>query len=113
MKKYGGAMVRKSFQVVIAAEIEHFENKSSGTNKTHLPGALNKNKTIFFDAVYSYAYIIQLFQYVFGVKANTGISGTIRSLGPLLTVEWVQLTERSTHTHPSPRRGGRDLGPAK
>ena len=46
MKKYVGAMVRKSFQLVIAAEIEPFENKSSGTKKTHLPGALNKNKTI-------------------------------------------------------------------
>ena len=28
MKKYVGAMVRKPFQLVIAAEIDHFENKN-------------------------------------------------------------------------------------
>ena len=37
MKKYVGAVVRKSFQLVIAAEIEHFENKSPVANIIDLP----------------------------------------------------------------------------
>ena len=48
-KKYIGAVVRKSFQLAIAAEQDHFENKSPVPNKTQLflrTGPLNKNKTI-------------------------------------------------------------------
>ena len=53
MKKYVEAVVRKSFQLVIAAEIEHFENKSPMPKKTQLPGRLKKNKTIFTYMSYS------------------------------------------------------------
>ena len=44
MKKYVGAMVRWSFQLAIGAEQDHFENKSSCTKKTQLPGTLKKTK---------------------------------------------------------------------
>ena len=50
MQKYVGAMVLKSFQFALAAEQDHFENKSSGTKKIQqfLPTrVLKKNKTIF------------------------------------------------------------------
>ena len=50
MKKYVGAVVRKSFQLVIAAEIEHFEHKSPVPKIIHLFPAselFKKNKTIF------------------------------------------------------------------
>jgi len=36
-------MVRKSFQLAIAAEQEHFENKSSLAKKTYLAEHLKKN----------------------------------------------------------------------
>ena len=50
MKKYIGAVVRKSFQLPIAAEQDHFENKIPCTKKTYLflpTGTLKKSKTIF------------------------------------------------------------------
>ena len=50
MKKYIGVVVRKSFQLPIAAEQDHFENKISCTKKTYLflpTGTLKKSKTIF------------------------------------------------------------------
>ena len=50
MKKYVGAMVRWSFQLAIAAEQGHFENKNPCTKKVQLflpTGTLKKNKTIF------------------------------------------------------------------
>ena len=49
MKKYVGAVVRKSFQLAIAAEQDHFENKIPMAKNTQLflhTGGLNKNKTI-------------------------------------------------------------------
>ena len=49
MTKYVGAMVRKSSQFTIAAEQDHFENKSGGTKKTQLflpTGALKKQNYI-------------------------------------------------------------------
>ena len=46
MKKYIGAVVRWSFQLVIGAEQDPFENRSPVPENVHLPGTL-KNKTIF------------------------------------------------------------------
>ena len=46
MKKYVGAVVRKSFQLVTAAEIEHFENKRPVPKIIHLFELFKKNKTI-------------------------------------------------------------------
>ena len=50
MKKYIRAVVRWSFQLVIGAEQDPFENKSPVTENVHLflpSGTLKKNKTIF------------------------------------------------------------------
>ena len=46
MKKYVGVVVWKSFQLVIVAEIYHFENKHIFSKKVHLLYASLKNKTI-------------------------------------------------------------------
>ena len=54
MKKYIGAVVRKSFQLPIAAEQDHFENKSPVAKNYYLPGGLNKNKTIVAEKNYSF-----------------------------------------------------------
>ena len=48
MKKYVGAMVWMSYQLVIAAEIDNFENKNNFTKKTHVflsDWRIKKNKT--------------------------------------------------------------------
>ena len=44
MKKYIGAVVRKSFQLPIDAERGHFENKSPCTKNSYLSGGLKKTK---------------------------------------------------------------------
>ena len=44
MKKYIGAVVRWSFQLVIGAEQDPFENKSPVPENVHLPGTLKKTK---------------------------------------------------------------------
>ena len=47
MTKYVGAVLRKPYQLAIAAEIDHFENYHAvGKNTDHL-GTQKKNETIY------------------------------------------------------------------
>ena len=46
MKKYVGALVRKPFQLVIAAAIDHFENRILVPKIIHMLGVLKKQNYI-------------------------------------------------------------------